>query len=123
MLTCLALSIRAHPSLRVASGVFSASRYKPSTLVGFRHHVIVLLAWLSSRFSRCVYFDLDHTEAAYLATEYHTAEAVVLIRLAFVPHLAFSGFLRRLFRVSPVIFVLSMCSLYLSVLSQMITKY
>ena len=95
----------------VSGGAFSASRYKSSTFVGFRHHVIALFAWLSSSSSRCVYFDLDHTEAAYLATEYYTAEAVVLIGLTFVPHLVFAGFLRRLFRVSTFIFVLSMCSL------------
>ena len=47
MLTCFALSIRAHTSLLISGGAILASNYKSSTLVGFRHPVIALHAWLS----------------------------------------------------------------------------
>ena len=69
MLTCWALSIRAHISLLISGGALPDSKYKSSSLVGFRHHVIALHAWLTSGYSRCVCFDLDHTGDAYSATE------------------------------------------------------
>ena len=106
-----ALSIRTHKSLLISGGTNLASMYKSSALVGFRYPVIALHAGLSSGSRRCVCFDLDHTAAAYSATEYHKAIAVVLIVLAFVPHLEFVSFLRTLCRVATFIYLLCMCSL------------
>ena len=59
----------------------------------------------------CACLDLDHTGDAYLATEQHKANAVVLIVLAFVPHLEFASFIRKLFRVEPPSSLFSVCLL------------
>ena len=69
LLTCLAISIRAHTSLLKPGGETLASKYKSSTLVGFRHHMIVLHDWLSSGSSRYACFDPSLTGAAYLSNE------------------------------------------------------
>ena len=63
--TGLAISIHAHISLLISCDVILASNYKSSKLVGFRHPVIALPAWLSSGPSRCACLDLDHTGLAY----------------------------------------------------------
>ena len=73
--------------------------------------MIALHVWLSSRSSRCACLDPDHTEVAYLATEEHKANAVILIVLAFVPHLEFASFLRTLFGVEPPSSLFSVCLL------------
>ena len=45
------LFIRAHTSLRMSGGAIPASKYRSSTLVGFRHPVTALHALFSSGFS------------------------------------------------------------------------
>ena len=112
MLTCLVLSICAHTSLLISDGAIPASKYKTSTLVGFRHLVIAIHDWLTSGSSRCVCFDLHHTGAAYSTAEYHKTNAVVLIVLACVPYLEFASFFKRSFHVTTSMFVFCMCSLY-----------
>ena len=104
-------------SLLISGSAIPTNKYKFSTIVGFRHPVIALHAWLSSRSCRCVCFDLDHTGVPYSATEQHKTNAVVLIVLAFVHHLELVSFFRRWFRVTTFIFVFCMCSLYRSVMS------
>ena len=47
----------------------------------------------------------------HIQLEYHKAKAVVLIVLAFVPHLEFANFFSRLFRVATFILVQRMCRL------------
>ena len=54
--------------------------------------MIAMHVWLSSGSSRCACLDLDHAGVAYLVTEYHKANACVLIVLAFVPYLEFAQF-------------------------------
>ena len=40
LFTSLSLSIRAHTSFLISGGANSVSKYKSSTLVGFRYHVM-----------------------------------------------------------------------------------
>ena len=84
---CLVLSTLAHTSLLISGGAIPAIKYKSSTLVGFRQPVIDRHVWLRTGFSLFACDDIAETGAAYRAVEYHRASAVVLIVLAFVPHL------------------------------------
>ena len=84
----------------------SGYHYKSSTFVGFMYPVITLHVWLSSGSSRCACLDFDHTGVAYLASI-----KPMLIVLAFVPHLEFASFLRKLFRVEPPSSLFSVCLL------------
>ena len=67
--SCLAIFILAHQSLLISGGAVLVSKYKSSTLVGFSYPAITLHAWLNSGSSRVSSLDLDHTVAAYSATE------------------------------------------------------
>ena len=89
----------------------SGYHYKSPSLVGFMYPVIALHVWLSSGSSRCTCLDLDHTGVAYLATEYHKINDIVMIVLAFVPHLEFDSFFMKLFRVEPPSSLFSVCLL------------
>ena len=51
LVSCLVFSILAHTSLRMSGGAIPASKYRSSTLVGFRHPVTALHALFSSVFS------------------------------------------------------------------------
>ena len=66
-------------------GVITAIKYRFSTVDALRHPVISLQALFSSGSRLCA--DLSHTGQAYSATEQQSARAVILIVLAFVPHL------------------------------------
>ena len=65
----LVFSILAHTSLRMSGGAIPASKYRYSTLVGFRHPVTALHALFSSVFSFWAWGDLTQTCAAYSGTE------------------------------------------------------
>ena len=69
LVSCLVISTRAHTSLRMSGGAIPASKYRSSTLVGFRHPVTALHALFSSGFSFWVGDDLAQAGAAYSATE------------------------------------------------------
>ena len=69
LVSCLVFSTRAHTSLRMLGGAIPASKYRSSTLVGFRHFVTALHALFSSVFSFWAWDDLAQTGAAYSATE------------------------------------------------------
>ena len=45
---CFCLSPLTHTSLLIAGGAIPDSKYKSSTLVGFRHHVTDRNVWFSS---------------------------------------------------------------------------
>ena len=79
----------------MSGGTTPASKYRCSTLVGFKHHVTALHALFSSVFSFWAWGDLAQNGAAYSATEWLNANAVVLIVLAFAPHFLFGKFLNR----------------------------
>ena len=51
--TCLVLSTLAHTLLLISGGKIPASKYKFSTVIGFRHQVMARHAWFNSGFSRC----------------------------------------------------------------------
>ena len=65
LVSCLVFSTRAHTSLRMSGGAIPASKYRSSTLVGFRHLVTALHALFSSGFSFWAWDDLGQTGAAY----------------------------------------------------------
>ena len=69
LVSCLVFSTWAHTSLRVLGGAIPGSKYRSSTLVGFRHPVTALHALFSSGFSFWAWDDLAQTGAAYSATE------------------------------------------------------
>ena len=75
---CLVLSILAHTSLLMSGDVIPTNKYKSSTKVGLRH------ALFRSGSSISVCEELAHTGAAY------SANAVVRIVLAFVPHFEYN---------------------------------
>ena len=110
LVSCLVFSILAHTSHRMSDGAIPASKYRYSTLVGFRYHVTARHALFSSVFSFWAWGDLAQTGSAYSATECRNANAVVLIVFAFAPHFEFD-FLNRLLRVATFIFVLCICCL------------
>ena len=51
LVSCLVISILAHTSLQMSGDAIPASKYRSSTLVGFRHPVTALHALFSSVFS------------------------------------------------------------------------
>ena len=104
--SCLAFSTLAHTFCLMLGGAIPDNKYNSSTLVGLRHPMIARHALLSSESSLYTCVDLTHTGAAYSVTEYPSANAVVLIVLALVPHLELDSFLRRLLCVATFIFVL-----------------
>ena len=50
LICCLVFYIISHTSLRMSGGAMSTSKYRSSTLVGFRHPVTALYAMFSSVF-------------------------------------------------------------------------
>ena len=58
--SCLVRSILAHTSLLMAGGTIPANKYKSSTYVGLRHHVIARHALFSSGSNMYAYVDLAH---------------------------------------------------------------
>ena len=68
-------------------------------------------AWFSSGSRGYECDDRAHTGAAYSAVKYYRDSAVVLIVLAFVPHLEFASFFGRLFGMVTFKFLFCMCCL------------
>ena len=69
LVSCLVFSILAHTSLRMSGGAIPVSKYRSSTLVGFRHPVMALHSMFSSVFSFWACGDLTQPGAAYSAIQ------------------------------------------------------
>ena len=74
---CFCLSTLAQTSVLIAGGAIPDSKYKSSTLVGFKHPVTDRHAWFSSGSRFLAWPDLAQTGAAY------SAESSSMLKLLF----------------------------------------
>ena len=111
LVSCLVFSTRAHTSLRTLGGAIPASKYRSSTMVGFRHLVTALHALFRSGFSS--WHEMISSRLVLRTQPQNSIMSMLLFLwyLRLLPIPIWDNFLSRLLRVATFIFVLCMCSL------------